>query len=90
MSENILGIGSMNSDSRSAYFSSENLVIIKSEGLAKELGEVITTFESQSLKAESRTKYALSSSTEPLAVSPIKNVLINVLSLFSPLFRFLL
>lgn len=90
MEEGIVGVGSMNSDSRSAYFSSENMLIVQSEGLAKELQAVITRYENQSLKATGRTSYEENSSVTEKPVNLFKKILVNLLSVFSPFFRFLL
>ncbi len=88
--DSIVGVGSMNSDPRSVYFSSENLLIVKSKGLSSELKEVITDYEKESLEVKNNSQYEESESAEEASISIIKKVLLAILSLFSPLFRFML
>ncbi|MFW8052886.1 phospholipase D-like domain-containing protein [Vagococcus fluvialis] len=88
--EKIIGVGSFNVDSRSTFFSSENMLLINSPMAAKELEKVIHSYEDRSLEADSLFGYKKSEKNIEESLSTAKRLLLKVISFFSPFFRIFL
>lgn len=88
--DTVFGIGSLNTDSRSAFLSHENMVIVKSKGGADQLQSIMKDYENQSLKATGLFSYAESDKVEESKVSFFKQMLLLLFSLISPVIRLFL
>lgn len=85
LSDDILGIGSMNIDSRSAFLSSENMFIVNSPSATKELNDIIQTYEKNSLQAKGKQTFYPKETLEALKTKPSKKALVTLLSWIAPL-----
>lgn len=85
--EKIIGVGSFNVDSRSTFFSSENMLLINSPMAAKELETIFHSYEERSLEAKTLFDYKESEKDIEEPLSTAKRLLLKVISFFSPLFR---
>ena len=88
--DTVFGIGSLNTDSRSAFLSHENMVIVKSQGGAEQLQRIMKDYENQSLKATGLFSYAESEGVEESKVSFFKKILLFLFSILSPVIRLFL
>lgn len=86
----ILAIGSFNLDARSAFLSTESMVVIHSEELVEGFASNILSYTDQSLMVDRDYNYKENGELEEGKVSPIKKNLIKLLSLFIKIFEYLL
>ncbi len=89
MDKRLSAVGSFNFDNRSAYLSTETMILIDSEEFSKHLLKEFDTIKGQSLKVDNDYKY-IEDSRETKKASFIKRILIRILSIFSYFFDFML
>lgn len=86
----LLGIGSFNLDHRSAFLSTESMVIIHSLEAVGKLEAGLEDYIANSLLVGKDYNYILKQNVAPTPVSPVKNRLINTFSYFIKWFEYLL
>ncbi len=86
----ITAIGSFNLDPRSAFLSTESMVIIHSEEVVEAFGANIHGYTDESLLVSKDYKYHPSEKVEELNAGWLKRLAINALSLLARLFDYLL
>lgn len=82
-------IGSFNSDSRSTYFSSENMIIVNGVEFNQQLSDLMDGLLSSSLQASGQDEYYEKPELSPVKVSKIKKILFSVIGFFGRPFDFL-
>ncbi|ADU30633.1 phospholipase D-like domain-containing protein [Evansella cellulosilytica] len=84
-------VGSFNIDARSSFLSTETMVVIDSEELAKEIEQQISDNHlSNSLKVNEQNGYVSSLSIKESDVPFLKRIIVTTLSLFTRSFDFML
>ncbi len=90
MGNDITIIGSLNIDPRSAFLSTESVIVIYSESFNAHIHEVIAQeYLAQSLQVDATGDY-LDGPIEPLEMSDFRRITLRVLSVFARLFSYML
>ncbi|HLS52635.1 MAG TPA: phospholipase D family protein [Tissierellaceae bacterium] len=88
--DDLLAIGSFNSDPRSTYLSTESMVIIHSKEAVEKIEEGLEEYLATSLLVDKDYGYVEKEGVEILPVKPIKRISIKILSLIVRWFEYLL
>lgn len=88
--DDIVAIGSFNIDARSAFLSTESMVVIHSAEVVKEFAGNIVNYTDKSLWVNKDYKYKEDSKTKEKEVSFIKKTAVNLLSISTRLVDYLL
>ncbi len=88
--DNLLAIGSFNSDPRSTYLSTESMVIIHSTEAVKKIEEGLHNYFDKSLLVSENYNYLPGKDIEITPVSPLRRAVVNILSLITRWFEYLL
>lgn len=88
--DRLSAVGSFNMDSRSAYFSTETMLLIDSEEFAAELSAAIDNQIANSLEVGADNKYIPSDTVEKASVPLWKSILMHVVYILLRPFQYLL
>lgn len=88
--EEISVVGTFNVDPRSSFINTESMLIIESEEFAEELKQGMAVDFKNSLQVGPDYDYIADENTEALPISPVKKIMIRLLSLVTPVFEKLL
>lgn len=86
----LVAIGSFNLDHRSAYLSTESMVVIHSAEGVKKLEEGLASYVKESLLVDRDYNYVTDKNVAEIPVHPIKRIIINSLSYIVKWFEYLL
>lgn len=86
----LLAIGSFNLDHRSAYLSTESMVIIQSEDIVNKFTEQTSNYISKSLLVDGNYSYSPKEGVDELPVNLFKSFIIKLLSFITRWFEYLL
>lgn len=89
LNKTIGAVGSFNLDSRSAFLSSENMVLIESPGFHNQLEKIMQSYQSESLQVKNQTTYKKSNLKRRI-VHPTKQKLLDLISKIVKPLEFLL
>lgn len=86
----MVAIGSFNLEARSAFLSTESMVVIHSEEVTEQFGKNIETYTDESLLVGEDYKYVENPNVEEREVNLLKVILIKVLAVPLRLFDYML
>lgn len=75
----LMGIGSYNTDMRSTFLDSENLLVLKGKAITQQLRQAMQEYEKQSLRCVNDTQYVSSSKVKMKKISKTKQLLMKVM-----------
>lgn len=87
--QDMIGVGSFNTDPRSSFLDSENMLVLKSEGMTEQLRQIINHYKHQSLKCQTSMTYQESPTIKVKKVQWIKKKMMAILSIIIKPFSYL-
>lgn len=81
--DSVVGVGSFNIDPRSAYFNTENMVVVQSKPLAQQMNKIMDHFEAESLRCQTENQYAPKEGIHPRCVLASKRLFVRIVGILT-------
>lgn len=78
--DRVMALGSFNTDPRSTFLDSENLLVLKSAGATKQLRAVMNRYEKQSLRCQTVSQYQKKQGVKVKPLNKAKSLLMAIVS----------